>query len=123
MPYLPIMLDWAADIRQIARSLFRRPGFALLAILTLAVAMSVNSVAFSVVNAILFKRPAFAEPDRLGWLFTGAPGNPLGQTSVPEYETLRTGARTLDAIIAEGRLPLRLRDGNRTTFTPASLSI
>jgi putative ABC transport system permease protein len=108
------MRQVASDLRDAARALRRRPGFALLAVLTLAVGMSVNTVAFSVVNAVLFKQPIFPDSARLGWIFIGTKGNPLGEASWPDYEHFRDRSATLDAVIAEGRLPLRLREGNRS---------
>jgi hypothetical protein len=109
-----MLSDLRTDLRDAMRAFRRRPGFALLAVLTLVVGMSVNTVAFSVVNGLLFKRPAFAEPGRLGWIFRVTRGDPLGEVSVPQYEGVRAQARTLDAVSAEGRLPLRWRDGART---------
>jgi putative ABC transport system permease protein len=103
-----------ADVRDAARALRRRPGFALLAVLTLAAGMSVNVVAFSVVNALLLKRPAFAHVDRLGWMFVVSRNDPHGSASLPQYESLRADARTLDAVLAEGRLPLGFSQGDRT---------
>ena len=43
------------DLRLAVRQLRRRPAFMATAALTLAVGMGVNAVAFSVVNALLFK--------------------------------------------------------------------
>ena len=108
------MRQLASDLRDAARALCRRPAFALLAVITLAVGMSVNTVAFSVVNAVLFKQPSFADADRLGWIFIGTKGNPLGEASWPDYQIFRERSATLDGVIAEGRLPLRLREGSRS---------
>ena len=62
----------------------RRPGFTALAILTLAIGIGVNTVAFSAVNALLFKTSDFPDVDRLGWVMTQTPGNPNGSTALPE---------------------------------------
>src|SRR5512140_530323 len=97
--------DFRADLRDAVRMLRRRPGFAALAVVTLAIGMSVNTVAFSAVNALLFKRPTFEGVDRLGWVFAVKRGNPLGDASLPQYEALRGQARTLEALAGEGRLP------------------
>ena len=44
------------DIVLAWRQLSQRPGFTLAAVLTLAIGMGVNTVAFSVVNALLLQR-------------------------------------------------------------------
>ena len=49
------MTDWVQDARHSLRQLMRRPIFTATAVLTLAIGMGVNAVAFSVVNGILFK--------------------------------------------------------------------
>jgi hypothetical protein len=49
------------DLRYALRGLLNRPGFAALAVLTLAVGMGVNAVAFAGLDAFLFK-PAPGDP-------------------------------------------------------------
>jgi predicted permease len=102
------------DFRLAVRMLGRRPGFSLLAILTLALGLSVNTVAFSAVNALLFKPFRFAGADRTGWLFVATARDPLANTSVAVFEALERGATTIDAVAAEGRMPLAFDAGTVT---------
>jgi putative ABC transport system permease protein len=53
------------DIRYGARILYRSPGFAAVAVLSLALVIAVNSTVFSVVNAMLFQPFPYEEPNRL----------------------------------------------------------
>jgi putative ABC transport system permease protein len=53
------------DFQHAARALARRPGFALVALTTLALGIGANTAVFSVVNGIVLSRLPFREPDRL----------------------------------------------------------
>jgi predicted permease len=80
------------DLVQAARALARRPGFALGATLTLAVAIAVNASVFSVVDAVLLQPLPFAEPDRLSFLTRE------GDVSIPDGVDWRAETRTFEAI-------------------------
>jgi putative ABC transport system permease protein len=47
------------------RQLRKNPGFAGVAVITLALGISVNSTMFSLVSAFLLRRPPAHEPDRV----------------------------------------------------------
>ncbi|MHC4517055.1 MAG: ABC transporter permease [Planctomycetota bacterium] len=53
------------DIRYGIRMLARHPGFTVAVILILALAIGANTAIFSVVNAVLFKRLPYDDPDRI----------------------------------------------------------
>ncbi len=50
------------------RSLLKTPGFTVIALITLALGIGVNTSMFSLVDALLFKAAPFPEPDRLAML-------------------------------------------------------
>src|SRR5688572_709669 len=102
-----------ADLRYAARNILRRPGFSALAVLTLAIGIGVNAVAFTAVNALLFHPLVFKGVDRLGWIMLASPGNPYGQLSYAEFGELRRHARAFDAVAAQGRQPLALATDGR----------
>ena len=54
------MSSFLQDLRHAARQLWRRPVFTLTAVLTLAIGIGVNAVAFTVVNGVLFRTVAGA---------------------------------------------------------------
>lgn len=59
------MSEIARDIRIGIRGLGRSPGFALAAILSLALAIGLNTVIFSILNAVLLQPIPVPEPGRL----------------------------------------------------------
>lgn len=53
------------DVRVACRSLRRNPGYAMVAIITLALGIGANSAVFSALNSVLFQPLPYFEPDRL----------------------------------------------------------
>ena len=62
---LPIVDAVAQDLRFSLRTLAKKPGFVVIAVLTLAVGIAANTVIFSVVNGLILNPPRIAEPDQV----------------------------------------------------------
>ena len=78
------------DLWLACRSLARRPGFALAAILTLALGIGANASVFSVVSAVLLRPLPYAEPARVVMVWNHWTGWPRTWLSEPEVQDYRT---------------------------------
>ena len=53
------------DLRYVLRSIWRRPAFSALVVLTLGLGLGVNTAMFSVVNQALLRQPPYEDPEQL----------------------------------------------------------
>jgi hypothetical protein len=89
------------EIRYAARMLLKRPGFSLIAVLTLALGIGANTAIFSVVNATLLRPLPFNDPERVVIVWGALPK--LGSTlpnSTPNFEGLKAKAQTFERLAA-----------------------
>ena len=88
------------DVREAFRFLAANPGFAAVVILTLGLAIGVNSTIFSVVNGVLLRPLGYAEPDRLAGLWESNPAQGLdrSEVSAATYIDWRARSRAFERI-------------------------
>jgi putative ABC transport system permease protein len=96
------------DLRFGARTLAKRPGFALVAVLTLALGIGANTAIFSVVNAVLLRPLPFKDAGRLVLVYETTQSVPRDFVSVPNLEDYRAGSRSFESF---------------TTFVPQSVNL
>jgi len=107
------------DLRFALRQLRNSPGFAALAVVTLAFGIGANTAMFTVVESVLIRSLPYAHPDRL--VRIGPPnGSGLSNTSWLNYRDIRDQTRNMDlvACYAEDVGVVRGKDGSVTVVTP-----
>jgi putative ABC transport system permease protein len=94
------MGDIRRDIGFAVRSLRRRPGFAAVAVLTLALGIGANSAIFSVVNGVLLRSLPYAEAERLYVAQMIYPdGARYSSLSAPDFMSLSAMTRAFDQVV------------------------
>ena len=91
-----------SDLRLIVRSLGKSPGFCVVAILTLAFGIGVNTGTFSIVNAIALRGLPYPEAKRLLLIETARPaaGDRHSQVSQQEFIDLRARQKSFEDVSA-----------------------
>jgi len=101
-----MIADLWQDLRYGARMWLKKPGFTLIAVLTLALGIGANSAIFSLVNTVLLRPLAVAQPEQLVRIYTG-----VSQTSFPNYRDLSEGTEVFSALAAHQFAQLNLGQG------------
>jgi len=90
------------DLRYGIRSLLKQPGFAAVAVLSIALGIGVNTTIFSFINAALFRPLPFAEPDRLVRVWDGQ------SSSYPDYVAYRDETKVFAGLAAYAQRSMSL---------------
>ena len=101
------------DIRYGIRMLLNRPGFTLIAVLTLALGVGANTAIFSVTDKLLLRSLPVHDPDQLV-LITSVSVNPhfvSNAFSYPVFNDYRTQNNVFDGMVAFNRTELELTTG------------
>lgn len=110
------------DVRYACRWLLRSPGFALVAILSLALGIGANTAIFAVLDALLLRPLPVAEPGRLIDIYTSSgDGEAFSTSSVPDLEDLRARATTLTGIAAYSPMFAPVMAGSRARLALGEL--
>ena len=97
------MFEWiqntATDIHHTLRSLMRSPGFTIMAVLTLALGISVSITVFSILNYFLFERLPYPDSERIVKLWNGGKNNSSSfPFSSPEYTELKIQSKCFESV-------------------------
>lgn len=102
------------DLRYATRTLRRAPGFAAIALLSLALGIGANTAIFSLLDAVILKSLPVSRPEQLRILMWSGDGQKLGMQShsgynlngfdgsfsYPAYKTLRNSLPQFSALVA-----------------------
>ncbi|NKB86785.1 MAG: FtsX-like permease family protein [Acidobacteria bacterium] len=101
---------WLGDIRYSVRRLRQAPGFAMTAILSLALGIGANTSVFSIVNGLLLRDIAAPRPHELVEVYEETADFPYNVFSYPDYEEFEEGTRGVFAKIAGTMFSVGVRD-------------
>jgi predicted permease len=101
------------DVRFSLRILRKSPGFTVVAILTLALGIGANSVAFSLMNALILRPLDVPQAQNLYTIERGKLNDPL--QSYLDYRDLRDRSKTFDGIVAYSITRAGLDTGGRAS--------
>jgi len=100
----PSIEDFFMDVRFGARMLRKNPGFAAVAIVTLALGIAANTTIFSVMNGWMFRPPNIKDPGRVVMILSTNPAKGLGwdqnPVSVPDFIAWREQNHAFEDMVA-----------------------
>ncbi len=112
------MSGLAQDVRCALRQLLRNPGFAAVAVLTLALGIGCALTMFSTYEGAILNRPPVRDLDRLAnvWIVNYQTGTDRGSLSIPDFLNLRshmTAFEELAAFASSDRVLSRIGEPRR----------
>jgi len=90
------------DVRYALRTHLGNPAFALVVILTLAVAIGMNTAVFSMFNAVVLRPLGYPNAERLVWLSTISHEGEQGIVTGPDFTDWRNQAGSFEQMVAYG---------------------
>src|SRR5690606_2240508 len=116
------------DLRYALRQTLRRPGFAAVLVVTLAVGIGANTAVFSVVNGVVLRPLPYPDSERLTVVWSQFPTLDLLEfpSSWPEYDDFRQAQRSFASMAAWGRTERTITGGDaperlRLAYVTASM--
>ena len=110
------------DLRSAIRSVLRNRGFAITAILLIAVGVGANTTVFTLVEAVLFRPPAgVVEADRIVQIGRGKSDQLFDNWSYPRYLALAQDQRAFTGLTAYASTDVVIGEGDDTELTAAQL--
>src|SRR6266511_2501887 len=92
-----------SDFKYALRTLAKTPGFTIIAVVTLALAIGVNTAIFSLINDLFLRGLPFREPSRVVHMFAGDKSRNLVDIAIsaPRFQHYREGQTLFDGFAGE----------------------
>jgi len=88
------------DLRYAARMLMKKPGFTLIAVVTLALGIGANTAIFTVVNAVLLRQLPYPQAERIVEVGATFSSGPLNAVDDPRFVFWREHQQSFEALAA-----------------------
>jgi hypothetical protein len=88
------------DLRFSIRSLLRKPLFASVAVLTLALGIGANTAMYSVIHAAILRPLPYPEPERLARIYSAFEGRLCCVVSAPNFLDMRNRQSSFEDLVA-----------------------
>lgn len=114
-----------SDLKYILRSLLRTPGFAAVAIITLALGIGATMAIFSMINTVLLQPLPYAQPERLARIYSEFPtlgegGIERFSASEAEYFDIKRETKSWESVEAWNTVGANIAAKNEPTRITAS---
>ncbi|MBV9267542.1 MAG: ABC transporter permease, partial [Acidobacteriaceae bacterium] len=100
------------DLRYAVRGLIKSPGFALIAVFTLALGIGASTAVFSVVDAVLLRALPYPKPQQIVRVWEQAADGHRMNVAYPNFEDLRAQNTTLAYLAGYGDLVTSVAGGS-----------
>jgi putative ABC transport system permease protein len=99
-----------SDFKYALRTLAKTPGFTIIAVVTLALAIGANTAIFSLINDLFLRGLPFKEPSRVVHLYAGDKSRNLVDIAIsaPRFQHYREGQTLFDGFAGENLLAFTL---------------
>ena len=111
----------AQDIRYAWRMILRRPGVTAVALASLVIGISLSTVVFSLLNAVLLRPLPVTDPDRLAVLLEARQTGVAHNFSYPDFTDYRAGQRGFEELAAYSRAEVTVRQSAGSQVVAAEL--
>jgi predicted permease len=111
------------DLRYVARTLRRAPGFGFTAVLIVALGIGATTAAFSVTDFVLIRPLPFRDPSRLVNIWEKTPGYPELEMSAPNYRDWTSAAKSFESTgVSHGTAATFIGPGEPRRFVGSAVS-